>query len=59
MAAFGMQSSSERHGEQNVPSPTQTPARGMHAVILAHVCPWAQSPALAHSGLHAPPTQCW
>jgi hypothetical protein len=53
------QSSSERHGEQNVPSPTQVPARGVHTLSEPHVCPAAQSALPPHSGVQCPPEQCW
>jgi len=47
--AAGAQSSSDRQGEQKLPSPTQTPARGMHTLVpLTHFAPAGQSVALEH-----------
>jgi hypothetical protein len=55
---FGWQSASDRHGEQNVPSPTHTPAFGTQTLRRVHFWPAAQSPSLLHSGVHVPPSQC-
>jgi hypothetical protein len=56
----GAQSSSLRQGAQKVPSPTQTPARGMQTLVpLTQSAPPEQSAELAHSGVQVPPTQCW
>jgi hypothetical protein len=54
-----VQSSSERHGEQNPPSPLHTFARGWQSPRLAHLCPGSQSEGAAHSGVQWPPSQCW
>jgi hypothetical protein len=53
------QSSSERHGEQNPPSPLHTPARAAQSPRLVHLCPGSQSVGAAHSGVQWPPSQCW
>jgi hypothetical protein len=59
MQKFGRQSSSDRQGEQKLPSPTHTPARGTHTLRGLHLWPAAQSPSLLHSGVHTCPSQCW
>lgn len=53
-----MQSSSERHGEQKLPSPLHTPARGAQSPRFAHFWPGSQSVGAAHSGVQWPPSQC-
>jgi hypothetical protein len=54
-----LQSASERHGEQKLPSPTHTPARGTHVLTGWQVAPPAQAASLAHSGVHLWLSQCW
>jgi hypothetical protein len=54
-----LQSASDWHGEQNVPSPTHDPARGRHTEKGTQDWSASQSPAPPHSGAHVPALQCW
>jgi hypothetical protein len=67
-----VQSASERQGEQNVPSPLHTPARGAQyvVVLLRHCWVGSQSAFEPHSGAQTPvvegtppvgepKSQCW